>query len=315
MKAIEKYKKVFGEISHLSDEVPWTTGVSNTVEALLWETHHILGVSKKEYWKTIVDWCCDDEVKDLPLQQKHKEIEKRLNRIMKQTEQTNRYDKAPKGICTAREALRRIKYFSEDYLNKEFDIFLSLSSDIYLDQLYQQYSDFESGGTWSTHGNSGIFGSSIELSSMYIDNVAYNKTENILVANELKLNGKKNPDQILKYCLLCNHLEEIGFVEDNVNYLLLFIGGKKERYYLESAIASEVKYCEKKGREYLMSDAVLSRSEKLNLCSITWIDIIDFNNKYLKTLTPHSQVERKLIEGFNVSLSEKSYMVAVPENL
>ena len=74
----EKYKKIFGEIETLSEEISWTTGLSNMLEWLLWDTKTILGISKTAYWKRIVKWCHNKEVKDLNLEEKMKIIKKKL---------------------------------------------------------------------------------------------------------------------------------------------------------------------------------------------------------------------------------------------
>lgn len=42
--------------------------------------------------------------------------------------------------------------------------------------------------------------------------------------------------------------------------------------------------------------------------SITWMEMADFNMSYLNSLSDESQVERKLLIGFNQSLEEKSFM-------
>ena len=183
MKASEKYRAVFGEISHLSDSIPWTTGLSNMVEFLAWGTSNVLGVSKKEYAKQIIEWATNDEMRGLSTTEIAKNIDSKLKTLLEQTEQLDRYSKKSTGICAAREALRRVKYFSEDYLNKEFDIFLSLVSDAYLDNFYKQYIDFELNHSWSTHGNSGLFEYSTELTAMFMDNLAYNVSSNDLSPN------------------------------------------------------------------------------------------------------------------------------------
>ncbi|PCI64154.1 MAG: hypothetical protein COB38_13005 [Gammaproteobacteria bacterium] len=308
MKASEKYTNVFGSMNHLSNKIPWTTGLSNMVEFVVWNTSSVLGVSKKEYWKQIVDWVKSDELKDLKNEDVIKVIEKRLDSIMLETEQLETYSKKSTGICTAREALRRVKYFSEDYLNKEFDIFLSLVSDSYLDMFYKQFISFEEKNSWSTHGNSGLFECSTKLTAMFMDNLAYNNKSNILVANELKLNGKKNPDQILKYCLMYNYLLEHKFIEKDAKFLLLFIGGKEVQYEREVELNKEIEYCKKKNRHDLISQPIIEKASDLLIKSITWMDMMKFNETYLEQLDSKYQVEHKLIKGFNNSLNEKSFM-------
>tara|TARA_R110002049_G_scaffold201885_1_gene372507 strand:+ start:2112 stop:2459 length:348 start_codon:yes stop_codon:yes gene_type:complete len=98
---------------------------------------------------------------------------------------------------------------------------------------------------------------------MFMDNLAYNHDSNILVANELKLNGKKNPDQILKYSLMYNYLENKDFIKPKSDFLLLFIGGNEVQYDLTSEIEKEIKYCENKGRHKLITDEILQTAESL----------------------------------------------------
>ena len=76
------------------------------------------------------------------------------------------------------------KYFSEEYLNKEFDIFLDLASNNYLDQPYGKFLNFPIGASWPTHGNNGLFETSTMMGEMQIDNDAYNSYAKILVANQ-----------------------------------------------------------------------------------------------------------------------------------
>jgi len=308
LKASEKYTKVFGSISNLSHNVPWTTGLSNMVEFVVWNTSSVLGVSKKEYWKQIVRWVRAEDLSELENEDLVKAVEKRLDHLMLETEQLETYSTKSSGICTAREALRRVRYFSEDYLNKEFDIFLSLSSDKYLDKFYKQFVSFDECNTWSTHGNSGLFEYSTKLTAMFMDNLAYNQKSNWLVANELKLNGKKNPDQILKYSLMYNYLVENQFINPNANFLLLFIGGRDVQYNFEFELEKEIEYCKTKKRYDLVTKEIIERANCLLVKSITWMDMIAFNELYLNYLDQEQQVERKLIIGFNQSLKEKPFM-------
>lgn len=309
MKAPEKYRRVFGSISHLRDEIPWTTGLSNMVEFLVWEPQRVLGISKKQYVNQIIEWATSQELKDKSVEEIQKAISQKLNQKMNESEQLETYSTKTTGICNAREAVRRVKFFSEDYLNKEFDIFLSLCSDTYLNLFYQQFINFEQSGSWSTHGNSGIFEFSTELKAMFMDNLSYNYRANILVANELKLNGKKNADQILKYCLMYEHLLEIGFISKDAKFLLLFIGGSVLKEDKQSLINQEVIMCQTKPEKYkhLLRPELLEVVTHLEIASITWQSLIEFNNCYLNK-NEVCQVEQKLLQGFNQSLQSKSFM-------
>lgn len=309
MKAGDKYKKVFGSIHTLSDEIPWTTGLSNMMEFLLWETRAVLGISKTQFWKLILSISNQENVRNLPMEEKQRHIEKHLSQLLSKSDVTVRYQNAKATYCSPREALRRNKYFSEDYLNKEFDIFLSLCSDRYLDELYSLFIDLNPGGNWSTHGNSGLFACSTEIEKMQMDNLAYNSMEKILVANELKLGGHKNPDQILKYAYMLHRLIDIQFIDKDTTFLLLFISDKQDEYDLGSEIASEIEYCRlKKNRDFLIQDEILIIARTLSLKCTTWSALIEHNEQYSHQLTNEQQVEKKLINGFNTSLREKAHM-------
>ncbi len=201
MKVREKYCKIFGEIKSLDVEISWSTGVSNMLEWLTWSTQNILGISKTELRKQIVEWADDEKIRNATLAEKQKFVENRFIAEIESSEKYEKYAKPEYKIATPREVLRRTKYFSEDYLNKEFDIFWGLASDLYLDQFYSQFTKISAGGRWFSHGNSGLFTYSTNITSMAMDNLSYNPDEKLLVANELKLGGRKNKDQILKYAL------------------------------------------------------------------------------------------------------------------
>ena len=304
----EKLMRVFGRIDSLADEVPWTTGLSNMVEWLMWNTRYILGISKAELWRTVVEWCSESDLVDMTLDEKKNEINKRLNKQLKKTEQPDKYSKTTDGYYTPREGLRELKFFSEDYLNKEFDIFMSLVSDRYLDTLYSRFLKFRKGGHWATHGNSGIFAASTGVSEMQMDNLAYNVREKILVANELKLGGNKNPDQILKYSYMYNVLIEKQFIREHGQFLLLFLEDRPHIWDMITTLEKEIRYCRTKGKDHLITPDILKIAQSIRIKSYSWHDLHTFNQDYLETLDRSSQVERKLLSGFNHSLSEKKFM-------
>ncbi|MBH0005135.1 hypothetical protein [Psychrobacter sp. SWN149] len=309
MKAAEKYRRVFGSMNHLKDQLSWTAGLSNMVEFLAWEPQRILGITKKQYVRQIIEWATHPELTGKNIEEIEQSIIKKLNTKMSESEQLETYSTQTSGICNAREAVRRVKFFSEDYLNKEFDIFLSLCSDVYLNLFYQQFISFETSGSWSTHGNSGMFENSTELKAMYMDNLAYNHQVNVLVANELKLAGRKNPDQILKYCLMYEHLLEKGFIEQGTKFLLLFIGGDALKQNKQTLVDRELALCHKRPRKYqhLLRTELLEIVEHLEVASISWSALIKFNNRYLAE-NDTCQVEQKLLQGFHQSLESKSFM-------
>ena len=309
MNTVEKYRRVFGSMSHLKDQITWTNSLSNMVEFLAWEPQRILGITKKQYVRQIIEWATHPELVGKNIEEIEQSIIKKLNQKMTESEQLETYSTQTSGICDAREAVRRVTFFSEDYLNKEFDIFLSLCSDVYLDLFYQQFISFEPNRSWSTHGNSGMFENSTELKAMYMDNLAYNHQANVLVANELKLAGRKNPDQILKYCLMYEHLLEKGFIDKGATFLLLFIGGDALKQNKQSLVERELALCHKRPRKYqhLLRKELLEIVEHLEVASISWAALIEFNNRYLAE-NDTCQVEQKLLQGFHQSIQSKSFM-------
>ena len=76
-----------------------------------------------------------------------------------------------------------------------------------------------------------------------MDNLSYNETAALLVANELKLGGQTNPDQILKYAWLFKELREKKFIAPQSRFLLLFISDARQDSRWEDLIEAEVSFC------------------------------------------------------------------------
>jgi len=311
MRARDKYLKIFGEVKSLAEEESWTTGLSNMFEWLCWSPDHILGVSKAQYQRLIVTWAQDDEVRLASTEQKLEHIKAKLDRVMSESEASDRDAPRRPGVKSPREALRCSKFQSEDYLNKEFDIFWSLASDAYLDAFYSRFTPVRGGGAWFSRGNSGLFAQSTDIKDMQIDNLSYCPAEGLLIANELKLSGKKNPDQFLKHSLMFKFLKDRSFIGNDARFLLLFIGGKKWAPDWSQLIQEEVEYCEKSTKSTckaaLEAKAV---AQSASYASTTWLDVMEFNAKYKDSLHPRSQqVERKLLMGFNETLGRKTKLI------
>ena len=81
---------------------------------------------------------------------------------------------------------------------------------------------------------------------MQMDNLSYSDSEGLLVANELKLGGKKNPDQILKYAWMFKELLEKKFIVPQSRFLFLFISDARQERRWEDLIEAEVRYCKNK---------------------------------------------------------------------
>ena len=282
------------------------------LEWLAWSTNDVLGVTKTEYRKRIVEWSHDQIVREASLEAKHAYVAQQFKTEIERTEKTERYAPTGSGLASPREVLRRARYFSEDYLNKEFDVFWSLVSDRYLDVFYGQFTRIVGGGAWFRHGNSGLFETSTAISVMQMDNLSYNPTEGLLVANELKLGGKKNRDQILKYALMFRLLRDRGFIAPHTRFLLLFIGDKKVEGRWQDLIAEEICFCQgsskSTARDALHPEGI-EVVRNAEYATTSWSDLMAFNEACLATLDAVAQqVEQKLLRGFNESLAAKKFM-------
>ena len=306
------YVRYFGKLTDLAEQLPWTEGVANIYEHVSWYTAAALGVTKTEYWKTILKWnealladgiSFDDRVKAITAQ-----LQCEINR----TEAEGPYDKPISGFVKPYEALRRQRFFAEEYLNKEFDIFMSLASDAYLTKLYGDVFGISGGGKWSAHGNGGRFQVST-MSDMQIDNLVYNADMGVLVANELKLGGQKNPDQILKYAHLFRTLHERELVAPDTRFHLLLISDsspKADWLGLIDAEFAKVSVAGKGGslRDKLLCSETLAMARSMSKASITWLYLKEFNAQWLLNLHESQSVEQKLVAGFNSTLDEKWHL-------
>lgn len=313
MSVADRCKKIFGHIGSLAEEVPWSTGVPNMLEWLTWSTRDVLGITKTRFWNQVLELSDDPEIRERTLEEKKAFIKRRLSRMILESESHEKYRRPTDSIASAREALRRAKYFSEDYLNKEFDIFWGLVSDTYLDNYYGSFFDFEPGGKWYCHGNSGLFAYSTGIEAMQMDNLSYNPERHLLIANELKLGGRKNKDQILKYALMFKDLSERGFILKDCSFVLLFIGDTPVSYDWSAEIESEVDYCRsspKSTAKAAMHPRCIEIARESLCFGTTWRELFNFNECYLEQISSESQqVEQKLLRGFNATLSAKAFFV------
>jgi hypothetical protein len=311
MKDREKYFKLFGRLNSLAEPIPWSTAVSHLLEWLAWNPKHILGVSKLEYARRIIDWIEGDAGRNATRHEKIEYVKQKLKELP-YSEPCERYAPYKYMIASSREALRRTKFFSEPYLNEEFDIFWTLVNDKYLDAFYRQFTHISGGSKWSTHGDSGLFQASTGIRNMEIDNLSYNETEALLVANELKLGGQKNSDQILKYAWVFKELREKKFIVPESRLLLLFIVVTEDDSQWEAQIKRELAFCEnsfKRTARAVCEPDVVAIAKSAEIKITTWSELIEFNKTYATTLDPKAQqVEQKLLLGFNETLSAKAFM-------
>ncbi len=307
MTARDDYAKVFGAIKRLDEGLPWTNVMASMFEWLAWDTKSLLGIDKTSLVKHVVQLCSESACRSFPAAERLDYVKSRL------AEAPNELDwkvHGSEGVTSVREGLRRAKYHSEDYLNKEFDLFWSLASSCYLDRFYQQFKSFgvKGGGTWRCYGNGGMFKRSVGMRGMQMDNLSYNARENVLVANELKWNAHKNVDQLLKYAMLFDELKKGEFIPNNTRFALLFICRDSMELQWDAEIENEVTATRKKsgtGKDDLGRFSALAKTVSYESC--TWNSLSAFSVEYLGALDPkRDETERKLIVGFNKSLDERS---------
>lgn len=211
-----------------------------------------------------------------------------------------------------------------------------MASDRYVTEFYQNLNlkIADGPGIWTTHAHGPLFEDTVDLpKKMQIDNVAYNEQKKVLVANELKLNAKKNADQILKYAYLFSQLKKKGFVDANTTFNLLFISPQKsmgDEIDLPLLIQKELLYCdpppntqenaatkERRTRlKHLVDKEVVDLAKSMTIKFTSWEDMVKFNNVYLDN-KDLGQVEQKLLAGFNNTVSHKHLLIKgkKPESL
>jgi len=271
------------------EKISWTLSILDTIDFLAWRTKQLLGVSKTQM----------KEISKLA----EKNIELKKEDVEKIKEINSKW-------LTPDQAMYKLRFFSEDYLNKEFDIFMNLVSNRYKNTLYSKIFNLKK-GKWNSYGNGASFKELINNidklpNEVQMDNLVYDYENQVLIANELKLGAEKNEYQILKYSYLFLKLKEYNLVAKNTKFYLLFWTiDKKEinNNVLEEEIS---KLKDEKKKDFLTNNDILSNSQTIIFGNILWKDFIEFNEGFLNSLDSEKQeTEIKLIEGLNNSLKEK----------
>ena len=112
----------------LKDYSPWTMGLAGITRLMTWETETVLGISKTSFRKRIIQDVLEILQSD---SKKYSEIDSILScKYSDEIDESNAieiYEKPTKSkLISPFEAQRRVRYFSEEFLNKEFDVFMSL---------------------------------------------------------------------------------------------------------------------------------------------------------------------------------------------
>jgi hypothetical protein len=286
----------------LRENTPWTMGMAGLVKWLTWETENILGVSKTTLKRKIIDEVILLRKQGLSEPEVAVIIEKKFE--------------GPHPV----EIQKRLRTISEDYLNREFDIFFSLLPSNTINMFFSQVFNREFNNIkWNVVGNSGDLEDSMNMKFLQIDTIAYAPSTNTMVAMELKINAKLTGDQIKKYCFMAAYLEHEKKIEEPVDFKLMIISPDK---YTVSNIDEHKKdalrqikdrdFPKKRVRIEIM-ERISSRAteilESSQVESTTWQQLGDyFYNIYLSLPDDfHSETYRKLISGFIESLANKNY--------
>lgn len=333
MTAKENYKHRTGlqETTHLKDSEPWTMGLAGLLRLVTWQTASVLGISKTKYRKAVVKWTVEVfkgyvEEEDFDFS----EIESKAGSLVERNsaeqvqeanpEEGEVYEKPKTGLMVAPyEAQRRLRYFDEEYLNKEFDIFMALLPDQTLTQYLNQFFDLPERNRWSVFGNTNDIEQSTGIKYMVFDTLAYSHETKTLVALELKVDAPPSKDQVYKYAFLMADLESQGMIAEGSTFHLLFISaedGTDELYeelidHGKKLLALGEDHYPKKTREpdrlKNLAPSVDKVLDKVQVKYTTWQEFGDYFDGLLQDspTDPYAESYVKVIKGFLESLSLK----------
>jgi hypothetical protein len=296
-------KLILKEVGTLRNPWPWTMGMAGLVKWLSWQTENILGMSKSMLINQAVlesIKVCNDGVE--PPEAELKSARRKVAEKLKKDPKWKR----------PREIQRHLRVKTEDYLNKEFDIFVSLLPDRALNDYFSSHFHMISDGAWQVYGNSNDFEYSTGIRFMQMDTLAYSADSNTLVALEQKVDAPIGEDQILKYCYMVAYMEIKKLIAPNACFKLLFISAERigQEHLLEDA-KNEIDTCPlpKRGTSEEEMGALKPRVRELlsqmELVCTTWREL---GAHFADTLgrTPKGDgIYHKLVDGFLWSLSIK----------
>lgn len=319
----QRFLNLFDSTDSLAEPTPWPIGLFNLVEWLTWNTSHLLGCSKTTLWKNAITSALTEDLEYLAslrnmepekyLEFRQKAFSKQLLAEQKNAEKCDRYAPPTAGFASPIEAMRRVKYHSEDFLNKEFDVFMSLASDVFVTEMYRHFLDIPSVVSWYYHGNGGHFyrSANIDPNKAQIDGITYSPESQIVVANELKLKADLGSAQLLKYAWMFLELKKHGQITSDSCLKIFVIGESRTDIDWRQVVATEVENAPfSKGkwvRNLGGNEEVIRTLKAAEIASASWFSIIEFCESYMGKLTAdRDQVELKLISGFLSSLKQKA---------
>lgn len=304
---------------NLQQPIPWGMGLIGLLKWLVWTPDAIVGKRRDQLLRGILEQVMGDP--HIPEQ----EIESLLTLLDRAYQQEitdsrakNAYDPVvSQHFLHPVEATRRIRYFSEDFLNKEFDIFCALLPSSLLTQYFQNHFASPHGGEWFVFGNSNDLEYSTNMRFMQIDTLAYNPEHRTLVAMELKIDAEVGLQQVMKYAMMVAYLEHTGQLLPQTRLKLLFIGASVpvqsewERFRQQASQQLAQKEYPKRGLPATTAATLHERTEQilqeLELCFTSWQKLGEFFALALTNIpdTGTNASCYKLIDGFLVSLQEK----------
>lgn len=325
----ELNKKIHECFTSLEERQPWTASMVNLIQHISWETEDILGTSKTMLIKDTIDSTLE-EVKNGSVDSDAiiKKIKDKHNKQKKSSQATDKYSAfSSKVLISPWEAQRRIRYFSENLLNHEFDIFMNLLPDhLVAKYLHSHFAALHNdAGVWRIYGHSNEFSLSVESAGQH-DTMAYNKKTGCLVGIEIKIDADVQKDQLFKYCCMFYDLLKKKFVSAKDFYFLVIATDTLDTQYLNN-----IKTNAQVTMDNLVSSSAPVKSsllrykgehkyiqqliDKVTIASTTWQQ---FGDHFSSVVNSKDEKENryldKLINGFLYSLSVK-YSKKLSRNL
>ena len=251
-----KERLVLTKIKHLKEQLPWTMGLAGLVRLVTWESKNVLGVSKNEMVEKIIGWVLEfqgerDEETAPPNEKEIFEYcKKRMDAEMAQSEVDKIYaekitqdEEKNKLLIDPTEAQRRMRCFSEEFLNKEFDVFLSLlPNHVINNYLKSFFPSVREKAKWNLFGLSNDFETAVSIKYMYHDTLIYSHETSHLVSIELKFDTDLGENQLLKYAFMMADLESQGKIDKSCTHDFLIISQVlKKKHKLLSKSPSELR--------------------------------------------------------------------------
>ena len=307
------------EINHLRDRLSWTMGVAGVIRMLVWETGSVLGISKTKFRDKITETVYKlSKSENISKDQIKSTLKKEIDNEIMSSKAESIYD-SPKTdlLISPIEAQRRLRYFSEEFLNKEFDILLSLLPNKYLNNYFLNYFDIPKTNDWNIIGSSNDYEQATGIKFMYMDTLAYSHISKTLIALELKMDSQLGKDQLLKYMFMAAYLEEKEMISPNTEFKILILSPDSKTHNKIPELLEKTKEqinqkeFPKKGVTLQEMEAltpnVLRILKNVDIKSTTWQEFGEYFQVILDNIdsSEYSETFYKLVNGFLTTLKTK----------